>query len=256
MALAKRLIPCLDIRAGRVVKGVNFINLRDAGNPAEVAKRYSDSGADELVFLDITASVENRGTLLATVEEVARQIAIPLTVGGGVKSARDMEQLLLSGADKVSFNTAAVAQPNILKDSATHFGSQCVVLAIDAKKTADGWCVWTHGGRRATDKDVLEWIKEGQALGAGEILLTSMDSDGTQGGYDIPLLQAAHGCATVPIIASGGAGQPADVLAALQSGRADAALAASIFHDQIHSINEIKLYLQQHGIEVRLDNLT
>lgn len=252
MGLAKRIIPCLDIKNGRVVKGVNFINIRDSGDPAEIATRYDKEGADELVFLDITASVENRNTFLSTVEQVAQNIAIPLTVGGGVKNAQDMERLLRSGADKVSFNTAAIAAPNILYECATHFGAQCVVLAIDAKYNDNQWEVVTHGGRNRTGKNVCDWIRQAQDLGIGEILLTSMDTDGVQTGYNIPLLQIVAEIATVPIIASGGAGHPSHFAHAFEQGRADAALAASIFHDRVHSIATVKSYLHNANIEVRL----
>ncbi len=252
MGLAKRIIPCLDIHNGRVVKGVNFVNIRDSGDPAEIAARYDRDNADELVFLDITASVENRGIFLETVEKVAQSIAIPLTVGGGVRSLEDMERLLRSGADKVSFNTAATANPSILKECANHFGAQCVVLAIDARKKENHWEVVTHGGRTRTGLEVCEWVRQAQDLGIGEILLTSMDTDGVQAGYNIPLLQIVATVAKVPVIASGGAGHPSHLADALVEGKADAALAASIFHDNIHSIGEVKSYLHNEGIEVRL----
>ena len=251
--LAKRIIPCLDISDGRVVKGVNFVNLRDSGDPTTVAARYDAEGADELVFLDITASVENRRTLLSTVQSVAEKISIPLTVGGGVKSVPEMNLLLRAGADKVSFNTAAVNRPPLLAECAGHFGAQCVVLAIDARRVADHqWEVVTHGGRTPTGRDAIDWAKRAQDLGIGEILLTSMDTDGVQSGYDLPLLAAVAEAVSVPVIASGGAGAPAHLLAALTEGQADAALAASIFHDDIHSIRSVKQYLADAGVEVRL----
>lgn len=252
MALAKRVIPCLDIRDGRVVKGVNFLNIRDSGDPAEIATRYDAEGADELVFLDITASVEKRATLLATVQQVAERVRIPLTVGGGVNSPADVERLLKAGADKVSINTAAVQRPQLLTECAAHFGAQCIVLAMDAhkKKDADGWEVVTHGGRTASGRDACAWAAEAMERGAGEILLTSMDADGVQTGYDLPLTQAVAAAAALPLIASGGAGSPAHMAEVLAAG-ADAALAASIFHDSIYTIGEVKAHLAQQGIPVR-----
>ena len=252
MGLAKRVIPCLDILDGRVVKGVNFVNLRDSGAPAEVAAKYDDAGADELVFLDITASVDRRNTLLATVQEVAEQISIPLTVGGGVREAADVELLLKSGADKVSINTAAVARPELLTECAWHFGAQCIVLAVDVRHNGSYWEVVTHGGRTATQMDAVEWVKRAEALGAGEILLTSMDTDGVLTGYDLPLTRAVAEAVCLPVIASGGAGEPAHLAAALTDGKADAALAASIFHDGTYTISEVKRYLLEHQIEVRI----
>ena len=253
MALAKRIIPCLDIKDGRVVKGVKFVNLRDSGDPAEVAARYDADGADELTFLDITASSEQRDPLLATVQTVAEQVSIPLTVGGGVKNAADVERLLKAGADKVSINTAAVERPALLDECAAHFGAQCIVLAIDAKKTAAGhWEVYTHGGRTPSGKDAIAWANEAADRGAGEILLTSMDTDGVQNGYDIPLINAVA-TVSLPLIASGGAGSPAHIADVLLNTAADAALAASIFHDNHYRIREVKEYLQQQGILMRLD---
>ena len=253
MALAKRIIPCLDIRDGRVVKGVNFVNIRDSGDPAEIAARYDAEGADELTFLDITASVEKRAALLTTVQKVAERVCIPLTVGGGVKSAGDVERLLKAGADKVSINTAAVERPQLLTECAAHFGAQCIVLAVDARRKAgaDGWEVVTHGGRTPTGRDVCAWVAEAMDLGAGEILLTSMDADGVQTGYDLPLTQAVAAAAPLPLIASGGAGSPAHMAEVLAAG-ADAALAASIFHDSKYTIGEVKAELAAQGIEVRV----
>lgn len=252
MALAKRIIPCLDIKDGRVVKGVNFVNIRDSGDPAEIAARYDRDGADELVFLDITASVEKRATLLAAVQAVASQISIPLTVGGGVKSVADAERLLKAGADKISINTAAVENPKLLGECAAQFGAQCIVLAIDARqREGGGWQVVTHGGRQPTDLDCCDWARRAADLGAGEILLTSMDQDGVLGGYDIPLTRAVADACPLPLIASGGAGEPAHLAQALSDGGADAALAASIFHDNMHSIASVKAYLQRQNIPVR-----
>lgn len=253
MALAKRVIPCLDIKDGRVVKGINFVNLRDSGDPAQVAARYDADGADELVFLDITASSDQRETLLTTVQTVAEQVRIPLTVGGGVRSAGDAERLLKSGADKVSINTAAVERPALLKECAYHFGAQCIVLAIDARADGNGgWEVYTHGGRTPTGRDALEWATRAEEQGAGEILLTSMDADGVQNGYDLPLTRAVARRVSLPVIASGGAGAPAHLLEVLTEGGADAALAASIFHDQTHGVRDVKQWLARQGVAVRL----
>ena len=253
MGLAKRIIPCLDIKDGRVVKGVNFVNLRDSGNPAQVAARYDADGADELVFLDITASVDQRDTLLVTVRTVAEQVRIPLTVGGGVRGVADVERLLKSGADKVSINTAAVERPALLNECAAHFGAQCIVLAIDARADGNGgWEVVTHGGRTPTGNDAVEWAKRAEERGAGEILLTSMDADGVQNGYDLPLTRAVTQRVSLPVIASGGAGAPMHLAAVLTEGGADAALAASIFHDNTHGVREVKQWLLQRGVEVRL----
>lgn len=251
MALAKRIIPCLDIKDGRVVKGVNFVNIRDSGDPAEVAARYDRDGADELAFLDITASIEKRVAFLSTVQTVAEQVCIPLTVGGGVQDATDVERLLRAGADKVSINTAAVRRPQLLGECAAHFGAQCIVLAIDARKSGSGWEVVTHGGRTPTGRDACEWAREAAQRGAGEILLTSMDTDGVQTGYDIPLTCAVAAASSLPLIASGGAGSPQHIGEVLSQTAADAALAASIFHDHIHSIGEVKAHLRRAGINVR-----
>ena len=252
MGLARRVIPCLDIDDGRVVKGVRFRGIRDAGDPVLAAAQYDKGGADELVFLDITATSDNRNILLETVGKVARQLRIPLTVGGGVRSVADFELLLRSGADKVSVNSAAVARPQLLGECAAKFGAQCVVLAIDAKQCAPNkWQTITHGGRNPSGMDVVEWAGRACDIGAGEILLTSMDADGTKDGYDLPLTRAVSAAASAPIIASGGAGNPQHLAAALAQGGADAALAASIFHDGIYTIAETKAHLQKQGIEVR-----
>ncbi|MDM5146849.1 imidazole glycerol phosphate synthase subunit HisF [Candidatus Persebacteraceae bacterium Df01] len=252
MGLACRIIPCLDIRDGRVVKGVKFVNLRDAGDPVEAAQRYDEGGADELVFLDITATSDGRNILLETVRAVAETITIPFTVGGGVRSLQDFETLLRAGADKVSINSAAVQRPALLSECAQHFGAQCVVLAVDARRTAqDSWEVVTHGGRNSTGLDVLTWARQATDAGAGEILLTSMDADGTLNGYDLSLTRAVADAVPVPLIASGGGGTPAHLAAALQTGAANAALAASIFHDGTYSIAEVKQYLADCDLEVR-----
>jgi cyclase len=250
---AKRIIPCLDVTEGRVVKGVQFQNLRDAGDPAELASAYDREGADEIVFLDITASSDARKILLSAVERTADQVFIPLAVGGGVRSVKDMAELLTHGADKVSVNTAALADPQLITRCAEVFGSQCVVLAIDARKRVDGegWEVFSHGGRRATGRDAVEWASLGAELGAGEVLLTSMDSDGTHAGYDIELTRAVSGAVRLPVIASGGAGSAEHMRAALTDGGADAALAASIFHFGELSISEVKQELAGKGLEVR-----
>jgi cyclase len=252
--LAKRIIPCLDVTGGRVVKGTHFLDLRDAGDPVALAARYDAAGADELVFLDITASAEGRGTMVAVVERTAEQVFIPLTVGGGISALDDVRRLLQAGADKVSINTAAVQRPVFIAEAAERFGSQCIVLAIDAKRRPDGqgWEVYTHGGRRATGLDAVAWAIRGAALGAGEILLTSMDADGTKAGYDLALTRAIARAVPVPVIASGGAGTLEDLRAALVEGEADAALAASIFHYGTHTIAEAKRYLAAHGVTVRL----
>jgi len=250
---AKRVIPCLDVTDGRVVKGVRFKDLRDAGDPAELAAAYDREGADEIVFLDITASSDARKILLDAVERTADQVFIPLAVGGGVRSVDDMAQLLTHGADKVSVNTAALAEPTLLTRCAEVFGSQCVVLAIDARKRDDGigWEVYSHGGRRATGLDAVEWAAEGERLGAGEILLTSMDYDGTHAGYDIELTRAVSGAVRLPVIASGGAGSARHMYEALTDGGADAALAASVFHFGELSIGDVKQELMALGLEVR-----
>ncbi|HHC07483.1 MAG TPA: imidazole glycerol phosphate synthase subunit HisF [Actinobacteria bacterium] len=251
--LRKRVIPCLDVADGRVVKGVNFVDLVDEGDPVELAARYVDEGADELCFLDITASHEGRGTLLELVRRTAETLTVPFTVGGGVASVDDMRAVLRAGADKVTVNTAAVLRPRLLLDCAEAFGRQCVVLAIDAKARDDGtWEVYTHGGRRETGIDAVAWAATGAALGAGEILLTSMDRDGTKDGYDLELLRAVRAAVDVPVVASGGAGEPDHMVAALRDGGADAVLAASIFHRREHSVGEVKARLAEAGIPVRI----
>ncbi|MEK7338142.1 MAG: imidazole glycerol phosphate synthase subunit HisF [candidate division NC10 bacterium] len=250
--LAKRIIPCLDVKDGRVVKGVRFVDLRDAGDPAQAAAAYDAAGADELVFLDITASHERRKILLEVVRRTAEEAFMPLTVGGGIASLEDIRALLLAGADKVSVNTAAVQDPDLIREAAGRFGSQCIVLAIDAKaRPGGGWEVFVHGGRTPTGLEAVEWARRGAALGAGEILLTSMDRDGTKGGYDLALTAAVAGAVPVPVIASGGAGRAEHLYAALTEGGADAALAASIFHFGELSIPQVKAYLRERGVPVR-----
>ena len=251
---AKRIIPCLDVTAGRVVKGVRFVDLKDAGDPAELAALYDREGADEIVFLDITASSDERRILLDVVARTADQVFIPLTVGGGVRSEEDMQELLSHGADKVSVNTAALADPSLISRCAEVFGSQCVVLAIDARRREDGpgWEAYSHGGRRATGRDAVEWAKEGERRGAGEILLTSMDRDGTEAGYDLELTAAVSGAVRLPVIASGGAGRADHLYEALTVGGAEAALAASIFHFGEVSIAAVKETLAARGLEIRL----
>jgi len=250
---AKRIIPCLDVTEGRVVKGVRFIDLRDAGDPAELAAVYDREGADEIVFLDITASSESRKIMLQAVERTADNVFVPLAVGGGIRSVRDLAELLTHGADKVSINSAALAEPDLLARCADVFGSQCVVLAIDARKRrdAEGWEVFSHGGRRPTGRDAVEWAAFGQSMGAGEILLTSMDRDGTHAGYDIELTRAVSDAVSLPVIASGGAGSTRDLYEAMTEGGADAALAASIFHFGEISIPDAKRELAAMGLEVR-----
>jgi cyclase len=251
--LAKRIIPCLDVTAGRVVKGVNFVELRDAGDPVEIARRYDEQGADELTFLDITASSDDRGILFRIIEQVAEQVFIPLTVGGGVRQVEDVRNLLNAGADKVSINTSAVLNPQLVADAAGRYGSQCIVVAIDAKQIQPGrWEVFTHGGRQATGLDVVEWAKKLQALGAGEILLTSMDRDGSKIGYDLQLTRAVSDALEIPLIASGGAGTLQHLVDGVKLGGADAVLAASIFHYGEFTIQQAKQYMAQQGIEVRL----
>ncbi len=252
MSLAKRIIPCLDVTAGRVVKGVNFVSLRDAGDPVEIARRYDEQGADELAFLDITASSDERDTLLHVVEDVAAQVFIPLTVGGGVRSAGDVRRLLNAGADKVSINTAAVQNPGVVEDAAGRFGAQCIVVAIDAKRSGGRWEVFTHGGRRATGLDAVAWARRMQAAGAGEILLTSMDRDGTREGFDLALTRAVAEAVDVPVIASGGVGRLEDLAAGVLEGKADAVLAASIFHYGEYTVRQAKELMAARGIEVRL----
>lgn len=253
--LAARVIPCLDVKEGRVVKGVNFVELRDAGDPVEMAAFYNDEGADELVFLDITASSDARDTIIDVVRATADQVFIPLTVGGGVRSVEDMRRLLAAGADKVGVNTAAITNPELINEGAAQFGSQCVVVAIDARRTADetGWEVYTHGGRTATGIDAIMWARECEQRGAGEILLTSMDRDGTLAGYDIDLLRAINEAVNIPVIASGGAGTLEHFTEAIQEGHADAVLAASLFHFGTLRVSEVKEHLQEAGITVRLD---
>lgn len=252
MSLAKRIIPCLDVTDGRVVKGVNFLELRDAGDPVEIAKRYDDQGADELTFLDITASSDNRGLILNIIEQVASQVFIPLTVGGGVREVDDVRRLLNAGADKVSINTSAVTNPQLVADAAGRFGSQCIVVAIDAKQVGDHWEVFTHGGRKATGLDAVEWAKKMVELGAGELLVTSMDRDGTKIGFNLPLNRAISDAVSVPIIASGGVGNLLHLVEGVQEGGADAVLAASIFHYGEFTVRQAKEYMREHGIEVRL----
>ncbi|MGH8683502.1 MAG: imidazole glycerol phosphate synthase subunit HisF [Burkholderiales bacterium] len=252
MSLAKRIIPCLDVAAGRVVKGVNFVNLRDAGDPVEAARRYDEQGADELAFLDITASSDERDTIVHVVEDVAAQVFIPLTVGGGVRSAEDVRRLLNAGADKVSINTAAVQNPGVVEDAAGRFGAQCIVVAIDARRSGTRWEVFTHGGRRATGLDAVEWARRMQAAGAGEILLTSMDRDGTREGFDLALTRAVAEAVDVPVIASGGVGRLEHLAAGVLEGRADAVLAASIFHYGEYTVRQAKELMAARGIEVRL----
>ncbi|MCQ9208815.1 MAG: imidazole glycerol phosphate synthase subunit HisF [Omnitrophica bacterium] len=250
--LAKRVIPCLDVKDGRVVKGINFVNLQDAGDPVETAAIYSRQGADEVVFLDITASREKRPTILEVVKKTAEEVFIPLTVGGGIRVLEDIRTLLKCGADKVSINTAAVENPDLIKAASEEFGSQCIVVAIDAKRKDKGrWQVYTYGGSKPTELDALEWAKNAERLGAGEILLTSMDRDGTKDGYDLELTRAISQAVNIPVIASGGAGNPEHLSQALTEGKADAALAASIFHYGEYSIQETKEYLRNKGIEVR-----
>jgi cyclase len=251
--LCKRLIPCLDVKDGRVVKGVQFVALRDAGDPVEAALAYDAQGADELVFLDITASHEGRATMLDVVRRTAVGIYMPLTVGGGVRSLEDVRTLLRAGADKVSLNTAAVERPALVSDAARAFGSQCIVVAIDAKSRAtDGWEVFTHGGRRPTGRDVVQWARDVERLGAGEILLTSMDRDGTGAGYDLGLTRAVSDAVSVPVIASGGVGRLEHLRDGVVEGRADAVLVASLFHFGQHTVPEAKRYLAERGVPVRL----
>lgn len=249
--LARRIIPCLDVHDGRVVKGVNFVNLRDAGDPVEAARAYDAAGADELVFLDITATFEARSIMLEIVKKVAESVFIPFTVGGGVRSLEDARELLLAGADKVSVNSAAVKRPELITELAEHFGSQAVVLAIDAKKKGDSWEVYVKGGREPTGLDAIEWAKEGERLGAGEILLTSMDKDGTKDGYDLELTRAVAEAVSIPVIASGGAGTREHFFEAFEKGKADAALAASVFHFGEIPIPELKAYLLEKGLPIR-----
>jgi len=252
MSLAKRIIPCLDVDRGRVVKGVNFVGLRDAGDPVEIARRYNEQGADELTFLDITASSDERDLILHVVESVAAQVFIPLTVGGGVRKVEDVRRLLNAGADKVSINTAAVQNPQLVADAAGRYGSQCIVVAIDAKRAGEHWEVFTHGGRRATGLEAVGWARKMQGLGAGEILLTSMDRDGTREGFDLALTRATADAVDVPVIASGGVGKLEHLAQGVLEGRADAVLAASIFHFGEFTVREAKEFMARRGIEIRL----
>lgn len=251
--LAKRIIPCLDVTAGRVVKGVNFVNLRDAGDPVELAERYNEQGADEIVFLDITASSDERNTMADVVFRTAQRVFIPLTVGGGIRSIKDARRILLAGADKVSVNTAAVRRPELITELSKEFGAQAVVLAIDARRRADGsgWNVFTKGGRVDEGIDAVEWAQRGESLGAGEILLTSMDTDGVQTGFDCAMTSTVSKATRIPVIASGGAGKPEDFLEVMTTGEADAALAASIFHYGTYKVSDLKHYLDERGIPVR-----
>ena len=250
--LTKRIIPCLDVTAGRVVKGVNFVELRDAGDPVEIAKRYDEQGADEVTFLDITATSDERDLILHIIEDVASQVFIPLTVGGGVRTVADVRRLLNAGADKVGMNSAAVANPDLVSDASAKYGSQCIVVAIDAKQTAsDKWEVFTHGGRKNTGIDAIEWAKEVARRGAGEILLTSMDRDGTKNGFDLPLTRAVSDSVPVPVIASGGVGNLQHLADGITLGHADAVLAASIFHFGEHTVAEAKQLMASLGIPVR-----
>jgi len=257
MGLAKRIIPCLDVDAGRVVKGVNFVNIRDAGDPVEIAKRYDEQGADEVTFLDITASSDDRDTMVHVVEEVASDVFIPLTVGGGIRQLADIRKMLNAGADKVAINTAAVFNPDFVGEASSHFGSQCIVVAIDAKQVSQEgealrWEIFTHGGRKPTGLDAVEWAKKMVDLGAGEILLTSMDRDGTRNGFDLALTRTISEAVTVPVIASGGVGTLEHLAEGVLDGKADAVLAASIFHFGEYTIAEAKQQMAAQGIEVRL----
>jgi len=256
MALAKRIIPCLDVDNGRVVKGVKFVEIRDAGDPVEIAKRYDEQGADEITFLDITASHEDRDTMVHVVEEIASQVFIPLTVGGGIRALEDIRRMLNAGADKVTINTAAVNNPDLVREAAEKFGSQCIVVAIDAKKVSqtsepNRWEIFTHGGRKQTGLDAIEWARKMVSLGAGEILLTSMDRDGTKIGFDLELTRAISEAVTVPVIASGGVGNLEHLADGVLKGKADAVLAASIFHFGEYSVQQAKDFMAANGIEVR-----
>lgn len=252
--LAKRIIPCLDVTGGRVVKGTNFVELRDAGDPVEIARRYDEQGADELTFLDITATSDGRDLILKVIEDVAAQVFIPLTVGGGVRKAEDVRRLLNAGADKVSINSAGVTNPDLIAETSSIYGSQAIVVAIDAKRRGDGtWEVYTRGGRTPTGIDAVEWAKKVEKLGAGEILLTSMDGDGTKAGFDLELTRAVSDSVSIPVIASGGVGNLQHLVDGIVEGHADAVLAASIFHFGEYTIEEAKRYMQERGIPVRLD---
>lgn len=256
MALAKRIIPCLDVRDGRVVKGVQFVDIRDAGDPVEVARRYNAEGADEITFLDITASSDNRDTIIHVVEAVAETVFIPLTVGGGIRKVEDIRRLLNAGADKVAINTAAVFNPDLVSEASAKVGSQCIVVAIDAKRVSeegetDRWEIFTHGGRKPTGIDAVEWAQQMVERGAGEILLTSMDRDGTKQGFDLALTRAISESVPIPVIASGGVGNLQHLVEGVTEGKADAVLAASIFHFAEYTVGEAKQYMAQHGVEVR-----
>lgn len=257
MGLAKRIIPCLDVDNGRVVKGINFVDIRDAGDPVEIARRYDEQGADEITFLDITASSDRRETMVHVVERVASEVFIPLTVGGGIRTDSDIRRMLNAGADKVSINTAAIANPELVREAAERFGNQCIVVAIDAKQVslpdeATRWEIFTHGGRKPTGIDAVAWVRKMVDYGAGEILLTSMDRDGTRLGFDLPLTRAISEAVTVPVIASGGVGNLDHLVAGILEGKADAVLAASIFHFGEYTIRQAKRHMQAYGIEVRL----
>ena len=252
MALTKRIIPCLDVKNGRVVKGIKFKSIKDAGDPVEIAKRYNDEGADEITFLDITASSDNRDTIYSVVEKVANEVFIPLTVGGGVRTVDDIRALLNCGADKITINTSAIKNPNLIKEASTAVGSQCIVIAIDAKKSSDTWEIYTHGGRNPTGINAIDWAKKSEEFGAGELLVTSMDKDGTKEGFDLELMNNINDKVNIPIIASGGVGTLEHLYEGVSIGRADAVLAASIFHFGMFSIKEVKSYMKDRGIPVRL----
>ena len=250
MGLAKRIIPCLDVDQGRVVKGINFVDIRDAGDPVEIARRYDEQKADEITFLDITASSDHRHTMVDMVRSVAGEVFIPLTVGGGIREVADLHTMLQAGADKVSINTAAVKRPGVVKEASKHFGAQCIVVAIDAKRKDDRWQVFTHGGRSATGMDAIDWARQVADMGAGEILLTSMDRDGTRDGFDIELTCAVSRAVSIPVIASGGVGTLDHLVEGIVDGGADAVLAASIFHFGEYTIDQAKVYMAERGIEV------
>ena len=250
--LKKRIIPCLDVKDGRVVKGINFLDLVDAGNPVEQAKFYSENGADEICFLDISASLENRDTIINIVKQTAEEVFIPMTVGGGVRSIENIQNLLRAGADKVSINSAAIKDPNIIKNSSKHFGSQCIVVAVDVKKNNNSWLVYSHGGTKNTGVDAIDWLKRVEDLGAGEILLTSMDKDGTKSGFDLEILSNANKILSIPVIASGGVGSIEHFYEGIKIGKADALLAASVFHFNEFSIMDVKNYLKEKKIDVRI----
>lgn len=250
--LAKRIIPCLDVKEGRVVKGTRFVDLKDAGDPVEAALAYDKEGADEICFLDITASHEERDIILSVVEDTARNVFIPLTVGGGIRSSEDIRRLLVAGADKVTINTAAVFNPGLIKEASRMFGSQCIVVAVDTKRSSDGWEIYTHGGRKPAGIDALSWVRRMEECGAGEILLTSMDKDGTKTGYDLELTRRVSDAVSIPVIASGGVGTLEHLYEGLVNGGADAVLAASIFHYKAYSISDAKKYLKSKGVTVRL----